>query len=244
MKKTLTIMLILCIAASVFAVGSVKVGGVFDHIHGKTVYFEDKTYGSKVNYKTFGFGFDVSGKYDVADNLAVWADFNMTFGKNLALKYDGTNSWLTLNDLVAMAEHNLPEGSKVEVTAYNLSASAGVAVKLPVASNVDVAVGGGVFFNRVFAKVAGSVPENTNATHHYESQTLKYINLGITAYADATYKFTENIGVSVTVMPRLGIYNIAKHSHVWDKESPKEYKANGFSLSFSTPIAVGVSYSF
>ena len=216
MKKVLSIMLVLCVAASLFAVGSVRVGAAFDFVSGKTPDFkrnETVLNNSARQYKTSGIGFDVSAKYDLSSDLSVFADFNMTFNFDFKVKRATSEDWYSFKD-------------KSDKTLNSLSVAAGVAYKLPLANApVKVSVGGGLFFERVLAK------------EKYISFNFRHI--GLTAYADVTYMINDKIGVGVTAMPRIGLFDIDDGT-----EALVPVKSTGFAFSFGMPVSVGASYSF
>ena len=243
MKKVISIMVVLCVAAALFATGTVKVGGAFDFVDGKTAKFEAGAFGSSMLYKTNGFGFDVSGRYDVSGGFSVWADFNMTFNSDIKIKAEGAGEWASLSDIAEGLEEEIGGAAKAKTSVYDMSGAVGVAIKLPVAPVVDLAVGGGVFAETVTIKGSASVPENVNTSIHNLEVTYRFVNIGVTAYADAAYKFTPNFGVGLTIMPRVGLLNFSTISGARDKEV-ETYKARGFAASFSMPVVVGVSYSF
>ena len=249
MKKIVSVLVVLCLAMTIFAAGSVRVGGSFNFLVGKSAEFDEKTevvdYGlskQKVGFKTNGFGFDVAGDFDVASNLSVWADFNMVFCADAKIKVgdadeESFNDWYEyLKELVDAKEFN---------KAINIiSIGTGVAFKLDM-NAVDVKLGGGLFFERALASMKfKSVVEEMNV----ESTTkFKTTNFGIALYGDVKYKFNENFGLGLTVMPHVGLINttsvetksVAGSATVNLKDSK-----TGFRLSFSMPIVVGVSYSF
>lgn len=242
MKKVISILMVLCIAASLFAAaGTIKVGGAFDFVTGKTGNNDAELLGNKLQYKTKGFGFDISGRTEISPVLDVWSDVNMIFASNIDIKKDGTNEWGSLDNVAKEMEAEV--GQKASKSVHKYSIAVGVAFKLPVAETVNVSVGGGVFCDSLVGKVSASVPENSNATVHNASFTHKNMVLGLTTYADATVKFADNIGISLTVMPRIGLLSLSTVTEVEDTETTV-HKANGFAVSFSTPVAVGVSYSF
>ena len=243
MKKVISILMVLCIAASLFAAsGTLKVGGAFDFVTGKTGEFnsEDEL-GNKAMYKAKGFGFDISGRTDISPVFDVWSDVNMVFASNMDLKQDGANDWYSLDTLAKLFE--LMVGQTASKSVHKYSISVGVAFKLPVAETVNVSVGGGVFFDSLVGKVSASVPENTNAYIHNASATYKFMNLGLTTYADVTCLVAENIGISLTAMPRVGVFNMSNITSVKDTDTDV-IKASSFAFSFGMPVSVGASYSF
>ena len=101
MRKSICVITVLCLACTLFAGVTVKLGGAFNFVTGGTRDLELKVYndGTEIKelakeykidaiYKMHGFGFDLSGDFDVAQNLAVWADFNMVFGNDFRFKTD------------------------------------------------------------------------------------------------------------------------------------------------------------
>ncbi len=239
MKKVLSIMLVLCVAASLFAVGTVKVGGVFEFVKGNTKGSEYRP-SEVVNYKTHGFGFNIEGTYDVANNLEVFADFAMTFNHDMWAKYSNQTDWNSFRESFEKSKEALkPYNFTGSLSINSISIAAGAAYKLPVASSVDVAVGGGLFFERIATNQ--SAKDDVNGSR---AQYTKFINLGLSAYANATYKITEQIGVGLTVMPRLGLFNSFNTTYVEDGESAVIDKASGFAFGFAMPIVVGASYAF
>lgn len=246
MKKVISILLVLCVAVSLFAVGSVKVGGAFNFVTGATrdFYLEDTKVRDGSTYKSNGFGFDVAGDFDVAKDLAVWADFNMVFGSDAKLEDD------SLDDSYKNLREDLGDNADKAYKKINMiSFGAGVAYKLAL-DPVDVKLGGGLFLNRVFGKVGYSDAsiaffDEVVATAAYSQ--FKAINFGIALLADASYKFNKNFGVDFKLMPQIGLYNSSTTTlsiTVDDVETKTEYKAKGFKLSYAMPIVVGVSYSF
>lgn len=242
MKKVISILMILCIAASLFAVGTIKVGGAFDFVTGKTGNFNDAALGNKVQYKAKGFGFDISGRTEISPVFDVWSDVNMVFASNIDLRQDGANAWYSLDRIAEEMKEEVGQAATKRVNKYSIAV--GVAFKLPVSEIVNVSVGGGVFFDSLVGKVSASVPENTNTSPKHVSATYKFMSLGLTTYADATVKFADNYGISVTAMPRVGLLSMSTVTQVEDNDSIPVSKATAFSVSFSMPVAVGVSYSF
>ena len=234
MKKLFSILIVLCIAATVFAVGSVKVGGAFGFSAGKTavVYVSEDPahYELDYKYKTSGFGFDVSGSYDLSDSLSVWADFNMLFNSDFKYQPNGVESY---NSIKEMYDDHYKDKEGGYIVKNSISGAAGVAYKLALNAPVDVKVGGGLFVERIRAEYG-----DAKSTFLY-----KVINLGLALYADAQYKVADNIGVGLTVMPRLGIYNFMETKMVFSHYDDDE-KGKSFQIGFSMPVVVGASYSF
>ena len=252
MKKSLAILIVLCISVSLFAIGSVKVGGAFNFVTGGTKDFvsEGKTIEkSAATYKSSGFGFDVSGSFDIDSQLAVWADFDMVFCSDLKIEFNGeTHSFKedyeTYEELVKEARKQGFVASASKMINI-LHIGAGVAYKLSLQA-VDVKVGGGLFFERGYGKIGFKYSDETYSGEGYEE--IKASNFGLSLYADASYKFTENIGAGITIMPSIGLFNTTTFTY-FNKMTPGESdttssKASGIKISFSMPVVIEVSYSF
>ena len=246
MKKVMAILIVLCISVSLFAIGSVKVGGAFNFVTGGTKDFVSKGETQKdsaATYKSSGFGFDVSGSFDINSQLVVWADFDMVFCSDFTYGINGETE--SFKDIYERAEEYAKNARKegVIASAYKniniIHIGAGVAYKLPVQA-VDVKVGGGLFYERGFGKVG------VKATYEGESGDMdleiKANNFGLAFYADASYKFTENIGAGITIMPSIGLFNTT--ALTLKAEETTTMNASGMKISFSMPVVIGVSYSF
>ena len=245
MKKAITILMVLCVSVALFAAAgaTVKAGGAFNFVAGSTkdfVYEETTIPETASKYKSSGIGFDVAGSFDLSKELKVWADFNMVFGSDAKFKYSNDDDWTSMDDQYKAIKEII--GDKATKKFYMISAGAGVAYKLNLNAPVDISVGGGVFFERVLGSVGGK-KDDTELSFEF-----KAINLGVSLYADAAYKFSDNFGISLTVMPHIGVYNSSTLAETtiipgYSDESI-EMKAKGVSLSFSMPVAIGATYSF
>lgn len=255
MKKIIAVLVVLCLAMTIFAAGSVRVGGSFNFVTGKSAEFDADSEApglakEKVGYKTNGFGFDVAGDFDVASNLSVWADFDMVFCKDFKFKV-GDSTEVSFNDGYDLIKAGYDAAKAAGATgdlkkAINIiSMGVGVAYKLDF-NPVEVKVGGGLFFERSLAYLNLDLKYAT----FYEKSTMKYkaTNFGIALYGDVKYKFNNQFGLGLTVMPHVGLINTfsVEFKNAATDEDPVDAKASktGFRLSFSMPIVVGVSYSF
>ena len=242
MKKTIALLMVLCITASLFAIGSVKVGPAFSFVTGKTRDFEDgdtiylKT---ETKYKSSGFGFDISGKYELDATVSAWADFGMVFCAEGKYKSEGQTKWQSVKEMYESAKKYADANNGTAKKKLNiLTLAAGAAVRLSLATvPVDVSVGGGLFLDRMFAEVSVSIGND------YEAYTLKATNIGIAGYAEATYMINTEFGVGITMMPHIGLLNFTTMIETSD-EAAYFTRANGFAFSFAMPIVIGVSYNF
>ena len=126
-----------------------------------------------------------------------------------------------------------------------MSISAGAAYKFNLGLPIRLAVGAGVTVNRThnYVKITDAAwPEEDSTIEYNES----FINIGLNALIDAKYMVTDNIGVGLTVVPQLNLYNISKSTgSVNGKVRPEGTgEANGFKIGFAVPVTVGASYSF
>ena len=235
MKKLFTVLAVLLVATALFAGTTVKAGGTFTFANLKNATNDEDSLGEGMTMKAHGFGFDAGVQYDVADNLAVYGEFNMVFPSDAEFSYDDNPA--VSEKFSKLVKSTLGDDATYKINFFSISA--GVAYKLDF-NAVKLAVGGGLTLNRAAAK---GHAEFGLVKHDIKES---FTNIGLNALVDAKYMFTENIGAGVTLNPQLGLYNIAKSSYVVSgEENPIiDEKANGFKVSFAMPITVGVSYTF
>ena len=245
MKKVITILMVLCVSVALFAsVGlTVKAGGTFGFTNMNTASNEkDGHFDENFNIKSSGFGFNSGVQFDLSDNLMIYADFTMLFPSDETLKAeDGAEK--TISELVKEYEQSYYPGKGSYKINY-MSISAGAAYKINLGLPIRLAVGAGVTLNRAhnYIKIAEApVPEDGTIEYN-----ISFINIGLNALIDAKYMVTDNIGVGLTVMPQLNLYNISKYTMSVNGEvqTPETEEANGFKIGFAVPVTVGVSYSF
>ena len=244
MKKVITILMVLCVSVALFAsVGlTVKAGGTFGFTNMNTASKEnEERFDKSINYKSNGFGFSSGVQYDLSDNLMVYADFTMLFPSDATLKEENEKPE-KISERVKDLEKSYHGKGSYKIN--SMSISAGAAYKFDLGLPIRLAVGAGVTLNRAhnYIKIAEvAFPEG--GTIEY---TESFINIGLNALIDAKYMVTDNIGVGLTVMPQLNLYNISKHTMSINGEvqTPETEEANGFKIGFAVPVTVGVSYSF
>jgi len=242
MKKILSVLLVLCIAATLFAATgvTVKVGSAFAFFNEKTAKFDD-TYHSYERFKGHGFGFDAEVQYDISDKLLVFASYGKVFPSDaymMTCDDDSPNTkWNSIyEDLVY-------EGLERKLKINFMDITAGVAYKFDF-NAFKLAVGCGIAFNRLMIK-ATFTPE-VNHDDPY-TETLKYTlsNFAVIGYAEAKYLVAENVGITLTAKPQLNFYSFYNYyckSH--DDPDVLNEKYKGIALGFAMPVALGVSYSF
>lgn len=245
MKKVITILMVLCVSVALFAsVGlTVKAGGTFGFTDMNTASKENvEQFDKIINVKSNGFGFSSGVQYDLSDNLMIYADFTMLFPSDATLKKEnGTEK--KLSELVKDLEMSYYPGKGSYKINY-MSISAGAAYKFDLGLPIRLAVGAGVTVNRAHSYIKiteAAFPEG--ATIEYNES---FINIGLNALIDAKYMVTDNIGVGLTVVPQLNLYNISKSTRSVNGEVRPEGtgEANGFKIGFAVPVTVGASYSF
>ena len=244
MKKVITILMVLCVSVALFAsVGlTVKAGGTFGFTNMNTASKEnDDQFDESINVISSGFGFSSGVQFDLSDNLMIYADFAMLFPSDATLKEENGTA-KKLSELVKELEMSYVGKGSYKIN--YMSISAGAAYKFNLGLPIRLAVGAGVTLNRAhnYIKIAEvAFPEG--ATIEYNES---FINIGLNALIDAKYMVTDNIGVGLTVMPQLNLYNISKSTGSVNGKVRTEGtgEANGFKIGFAVPVTVGASYSF
>jgi hypothetical protein len=241
MKKIISFLVVLCITASVFALGSIRVGGAFSLVTGRTKPFLDGQDNTIVRYTSSGFGMNVLGKDDLSDNIAMWLDFGITFGSTGKIKNYNDPDWKTIDQMAdefAAYYGGIVENKKL----YSLSAAGGVMYKLPFTNTrLSYAVGGGLFIDRLFAEITAKITYDG----HTEGQRVRSFNVGLTSYGEVSKQFSDHFGISMTLMLRMGILNFSAHTMLYNgKVDDGEIRAIGFAPSFSMPVVLGVTYYF
>ena len=242
MKKFTALLIVLFVAASLFAATglTVKAGGAFDLFFLRTDYSDgDAPY--RQTYSGNGFGFDLGVQYDIGRNLMVYADYNMVFPYDFVItntdKSGERSESETFRELLSIFEK---AGIKVRSLDFFLDASVGAAYRFDLGS-VKLAVGGGAFCDLLFAQFKANIEADTE-----ERADITFFNVGVSTLIDAKYMVTENIGVNLTVMPQLGIYS-DRAVTIYEngkKDEDESIRLDGVGLSFVMPVTIGASYSF
>ena len=247
MKKTLTILLILCVAATLFAASgfSVNVGGAFDLFNLKT----DTVDNSNVYnvFKGNGLGFGIGVQYDFSDKIMAYADGNMVFPSDFEIvTTDGTHSETdTFQELVKEAEESakvLTDG-KASHSLFLIDASIGAAYKFDF-DPIKLAVGGGAYINYLRGSVGLTgklVDEKID-----EKYVFTFLTVGVSTLIDAKYEINESVAVRLAIMPQVGIYSKRDIDiYYFDVKDEKEsHSLSGVGISFTMPVTIGASYSF
>lgn len=236
--------------------------------------WEDYLADKALIFKTNGFGFDVGVQYDITDKLLAYADFNMLFPKDVKSntpgniiaplanapdevreKYqkDGLFTVYSLEGLLADLEKYgsfgmvpFKDSMTVSTKKSFFSVSAGAAYKLDF-NAVKLNVGGGVTLSKASAKVLMEGKGDYADDFGKYNYDISFTSYGLNALVEAKYMVADGIGVGLTLMPQLGLYNKASlvMKNTFDEETQTiTYTSKGFALSFAMPIVVGVSYTF
>ena len=245
MKKVITILMVLCVSVALFAsVGlTVKAGGTFGFTNMNTASKEnDDQFDKSINFKSNGFGFSSGVQFDLSDNLMVYADFTMLFPSDATLQEENGKPE-KISEHVKDLEMSFHGKGSYKIN--SMSISAGAAYKFNLGLPIRLAVGAGVTVNSVhnYVKITEAAYPEEDCTVEYNES---FINIGLNALIDAKYMVTDNIGVGLTVMPQLSLYNISKATGLVNGKVRPEGtgEANGFKIGFAVPVAVGASYSF
>ena len=236
MKKVISILLVLCVAASLFAAVTVKAGFDFGTVSGK--FLEDKGTGVKdVTFKTHGVGFDVAVMGDVASNLAVYGDVSAIFPIFFKSSENGSTEITFVKDDVAAPTLDgttlkFP-GLKVSSVAFR----AGALYKINY-QGVDLGFGGGLVYSVSKAKLG----EDKDFNEYSRSVTK---NFGLSLYATGTYAVAKNVGINLTINPDIYLYNYTASydNYLTDKEVCN-FEAYGFRAGFAFNASLGVAFSF
>ena len=128
------------------------------------------------------------------------------------------------------------------------SVSAGVAYKLDL-NAIKLNVGGGISMNKATAVFTMEGIEKLEDLFGKYEYKVSFASYGLNAMVEAKYMVAENIGVGVTLMPQIGLYNsasfVANYTEAGATETETEsFTSKGFAVNFAMPIVVGVSYTF
>lgn len=237
MKKVITILLVLCVAASLFAGVTVKAGFDFGTVSTKSA--EDKGRGIKdATYKTNGVGFDVAVVGDVAPNLAAYGDFSAIFP--IFVK-SSVNDAADITYVKGDVTSPILEGTTYKFPAIKVSSvalRAGALYKMNI-EGVDVGFGGGLVYS--VSKAKFGIEKDYNL---YSRSVSK--NFGLSLYATGNYTVAKNVAVNLTVNPDIYLYNYTAQFNklLADSKEVCGYESYGVKLGFAFNASVGVSYSF
>lgn len=246
MKKIIALIMLICVSAALFAsVGiTVRAGGAFGFANLKTVAtgIVGKVLEKENQHILNGFGFDAGVQYDISDKIMVFADFNMLFPKD-GLYISGTGKKWTMSEMAELNGYNGRYDSTYKIDFYSISA--GAAYRLDLGIPVKIALGAGVSFHHLKNTLSAVDHQNTKGDiHYYNISTVD--NLGVCVMVGAKYMVTENIGLGLTVIPQVGLYNFSKIESLVEDDvvENKSGSSNGFKVNFAMPVTIGASYSF
>ena len=232
MKKVISILLVLCVAASLFAAVTVKAGFDFGTVSTKSL--EDKVAGAKdITFKTHGVGFDVAVMGDVAPNLAVYGDVSGVFPIFFKESRNGGAEYTIHKGTDTDTETDFYfDGFKASSVAFR----SGVLYKMNV-QGVDLGLGGGLVFSTSKAKFGD---KDFNDYYRVLSR-----NFGLSLYATGTYAVAKNVGINLTINPDIYLYNYAASYNNYDSDTEVcKFEAYGFRAGFAFNASLGVAFSF
>ena len=247
MKKVITILLVLCVAATLFAASgfSVNAGGAFDLFRLKT----DKSDGDDYYdvFKGNGLGFDIGAQYDFNSKIMAYADFNMVFPSDFEIDrvWEDITSTYTFKKQIEEWEFiakSMTDG-KVSHFCFMMDASIGAAYKFDL-DPVTLAVGGGAYINLLRGSIGltGTIGEEKK---DYK-EIYKFLTVGVSTLIDAKYAINEKIAVRLALMPQIGIFS-KRDIDVYINGTRIEeecFSLSGVGISFTMPVTIGASYSF
>ena len=242
MKKLLTLLVIICVATTLFASGfSVNAGGAFDLLSFRTdtVTDSDVYYTAKGN----GLGFDLGVQYDFSRKVMAYADFNMIFPSDMEFHdFNGLSTYKSLAERVDYLAKHLTDGNALH-SIFLLDASIGAAYRFDL-DPIKLAVGGGAYVNILKYKVGVSGKEGNDKVDY--KQIYSFLTVGVSTLIDAKYEFTDNIAVRLAVMPQLGIFSKRDIDFYYNgiKDESESRSLSGVGICFTMPITIGASYSF
>ena len=251
MKKVTALLIVLFVAASLFAATglTVKAGGAFDLFFLRTDY-SDGDY--RDTYKGNGFGFDLGVQYDIGKNFMVYADYNMVFPYDFTMvrsyKSGEDDEVASFREYLSALENEFKEDFsdvKAKGSVFVLDASFGAAYRFDLGS-VKLAVGGGAFCSLLRGSIGVTGVLKESGDKYDANVIVTFFNVGVSTLIDAKYMVAENIGINLTVMPQMGIYaDRALNFYLnGEKDEDKTLRLNGVGISFVMPVTIGASYAF
>ena len=244
MKRILSLALLLCVAATLFAASglTVKAGGAFDVFSLKT----DKRDGDDVffTFKGNGLGLELGVQYAFSDKIMVYTDCSAVFPADFAMYESDDEDPILFSKEVEILESEAKElkGGKATHFCIFLDAAIGAAYRFDFGS-IKLAVGGGVYCNWLFAPLRLTGTYGDEAVD--EKTVWSFFTVGVSTLVEARYMVADKVGISLTVQPQIGIYSDRKlelyeHGEIQDPV----YDLTGVGISFTVPVSIGASYSF
>ena len=245
MKRILSFVLVLCVAATLFAATglSVKASGAFDifSLRTSTISNTDAYYTFKGN----GLGFELGVQYDINDKILVYADYSMVFPSDFQMEASekpyASGKYSELVEDAKLLAEMLTDG-KATNSLFFLNISAGAAYKFDF-DPIKLAVGGGAYYNLLYGRIR--VTGSEFGTIIDNKDIVSFYTIGLSALVDAKYMVAKNIGICLTVIPQIGFFSERSFTFYENGEKmDTSTSLSGFGVSFSMPISIGASYSF
>lgn len=234
MKKTISILAVLFIAATVFASGmTAKVG--LSYGYGLLNPAKDGDYQMSAS----GFGLHMGALEEFSYRLTAYADVYLFFPDDITLKAGGETK--TFSEVVREIEETLSDPIELERSTAFFITSAGVAYKLDF-NALELTLGGGFSVTTIIGEFSGRIPVAGNPRI---SGSMSVTSFGLSGFAAAEFKLTPDFGVGITATPHLGLISVTR-----DKRRAPIYgfsyddRTEGFEISLAMPVSVGISYTF
>lgn len=227
MKKTISILAVLFIAAAVFASGmTAKVG--LSYGYGLLNPAKDGDYQMSAS----GFGLHMGALEEFSYRLTAYADVYLFFPDDITLKAGGETK--TFSEVVREIE-------ELERSTAFFITSAGVAYKLDF-NALELTLGGGFSVTTIIGEFSGRIPVTG---HPRITGSMSVTSFGLSGFANAEFKLTPDFGVGITAAPHLGLISVTRDK----RRAPisgfsYDDRTEGFEISLAMPVSVGISYTF
>lgn len=224
MKKIIALLIVVSTCLfTVSAIGAVKVAPNYIFATGRALPSNNF---STPQYKAYGFGLSFALEYEPRDNIMLWSDTSALLYSNL--KYGDYDFDAEFRELKRQA------GSFAKVSKSALNFALGASRRFSF-NRFTLAVGGGAFFEFYTLYMSD---ETFSKTTRFEIK-----NLGPCISFDCRYKLTESVGINLTAIAELGIYN---STYVYDTIGSLGggYSKGTKFFSFTVPVTLGISYLF
>ncbi|MCR4676279.1 MAG: hypothetical protein K5634_03510 [Sphaerochaetaceae bacterium] len=221
MKRTLLLSVIILICASVFASSTIGVAFAGN-------YFTFKNLDGDA-CSTFGIGAGAAGEVEINEKLGLYADAGVYFPSS----YKEGSVTITKEDL----RTGLSDCTSVTASMFLTNANFGVFYRVVDNGPILFNAGGGLELESFAVKATGTKNYLTQGTKH------RFINCGLSLYADARYMISDEFSVGLTVIPKMSLYSSITDTTIINSIYTYETKA-GFSADFAVKAAITATYHF
>lgn len=264
MKKFLAFIMILMIAAGVFASNDVTVraGGAFDVLTSKTPKSISYSNFDRINILTSGFGYNVGVDFDLSTSFQFYLDFSNTFPVVITrgdiTETRGQNAEELKGLIEKLEEDGLDDAEgKTFFTSFAIHAGFSKIIDIKNVA-LKLSIGGGFGLERTsFGYKASAVKEEESGDPDlpprkalYSGDYMTFTNISLDVRLGAQYSLGNKFSASFVLIPGLSFFNINKEYH---REAPGvEYSTSikptnensGFAFGFNLAVRIGASYTF